>query len=240
MKSASLLVVADSSRAKLLQSQLRLPALPWVVRNVPMKSQVSFSDLSHSVMKPSDKFRVVYHGSGGRDHALDTVIRSMPEWPDNAELHLFGEFRKNNKDNYLQLSLEANVRHKIHFHGWIDLDHLNQILPEFDLGLSMIRPSNDNWKYSAGASNKRFQYMQAGIPQISDDAVDVVKLIEDQGVGFCISTEEPEAVARIVNKYYKAPALRIEHGKRARSLFLDELYYEKEFLPVLTFIKDGA
>lgn len=105
-----------------------------------------------------------------------------------------------------------------------------------DLCLTLLRPKTLNFKYSAGASNKRFESMACGVPQVSDSGPGLRGLIENTGVGVCLPRLEPEALGRTVSLLLENDDGRSRMGRRARRLHLERLNYETEFEPVLDFV----
>jgi glycosyltransferase involved in cell wall biosynthesis len=233
---ANLVLVADKQRAVLLQKQAGLPINLKVVRNLPLRSSSS-----NTPVGDTGAFSVVYCGSISYcAHAFDTVIKSMGDWPPAVNFHIYGNPSNAERKALELLARQMGVFERLRFEGWVPTSHLIDRLQTHSVGISLLRPLNDNWRYSLGASNKRYQYMQAALPQVSDDLEPVVSLIERNRIGFCVSPDDPKALAAKINLFYQNELLRREYGQRAYELYRSELYYEKEFAPVLHFLEDGG
>jgi len=229
----SLVVVPDSDRAALLVRQINLTKMPIVVRNLPLPKMAE--------QKPStcDKaiFSVVYHGSVGFSQALDTVIRSIPYWPETVTLHIYGVPSNTKRAQLEGIAKNIDVLDRVFFEGWISFEKIIHTISQHSVGLSLLRPENDNWRFSAGASNKRYQLMQAGLPQITDDGEEVRKFIEGDGVGICVSPEDPYAIANAVNFFYTNRALCKEIGEKAIHLIETKYRYDYEFQSIVNYIE---
>lgn len=231
----SLVVVADAQRAVLLQKQAGRSLNIKTVRNVPLLK--TLVQLGSAVADGGEQpFSVVYHGSLGPEQSIDTTIESMPFWPAAVRFHIYGNPGGERRKELEALANRLGVADRLQFEGWVRTTGLMNKLQRHSVGLSFMKPTTDNRKCSAGASNKRYQYMQAGLPQISDDNPDVRELVEGNRVGFCVPLDNPRAIAEKINLLCQDRALRAEMGRRGRQLYETEFHYEKEFAPVLKFI----
>ena len=233
IKKFSLVVAADSYRSEILQKKLGLKNVPLTIRNLPM-----LQDSLKIIKKPAQKpFSVVYHGSIGTTQALDSIVRSMKFWPEDVKFHVYGTPSSQTLNHLKQLASADKVDSRLVFEGWFPTSEIISHLQKHSVGASFYRPKNDKNKFNAGASNKRYQYMQAGIPQISDTNPGIVELIEENGVGLCVSPDDPPAIAKAVRFFYENEAMSQQYGEKALSLCQTDFYYEKEFLPILDFIR---
>ena len=102
-----------------------------------------------------------------------------------------------------------------------------------DVAATLLVPHCLTTRFCAGASNKRFETMAVGVPQVSDRNPGVPELVERNGVGLCAPHDNPEAIGRAVARLLNDAPLRREMGERARRLHLERYNYEREFAPVL-------
>jgi glycosyltransferase involved in cell wall biosynthesis len=232
---ATLLLVPDAQRAVLLQKQAGRVLNIRTVRNVPLLKAAARKAF-HTTAGDKYSFSVVYHGSLGPAQSIDAVIQSMPLWPPKVRFHIYGRPGVERQMELEVLARQLGVDERLCFEGWVPTKNLIERLREHSVGLSFLKPETDNWKYSAGASNKRYQYMQAGLAQISDNNPDVIQLIEGNKVGFCVAPDNPRAIAEKVNLLFQDKSLRAKFGSNGHRLYETEFYYEKEFAPVLSFI----
>lgn len=230
MPRADLVTVADSNRANLMKTISPAPRKVETVRNLPLKE--------HALVKSTPKkecFRAIYFGSFGDSQCLDTIVSSMPDWPDDVSLHCYGEPSQHFRDKMKETAVALGVDDRLHFEGWINADRLIDVASTYSVGFSMLRPLNNNWRFSAGASNKRYQIMCAGIPQITDDGLGVRELIQLNGVGACAAPDDPNAVAELICAYHANPDRVSREGNTARRLIVNSLNQETEFARILRF-----
>ena len=223
-------VVADGVRARLLGEQLRLNRPPIVVPNYPL----AWTDTPPPWSLPKGApFEVVYAGSIGSDQKIDTIIASLTHWPEAARLLLFGDLRTSWARSIATSATVAGWSKRLTFAGWIDYDKLPDRLARAHLGVSFLDPGILNWRTSAGASNKRYEYMRAGLPQIGDMNPGVPDLIEGNGIGRCVKSFSPKELATLVEGYVRDPARCTEEGRRAYKLHRTKFNYQSAFKPVL-------
>ncbi|HIE98811.1 MAG TPA: glycosyltransferase, partial [Fuerstia sp.] len=217
-------VVADEDRADLLSSQIDLSERPLVLPNYPLLDDGEFC-------LPDDNgaFETVYAGSLGKDQALDSVIRSVNDWQPRVRLNLVGSTDTPMARELQALVDELGVADRVIFHGQMPLTDVQKFLRKCHLGFSFLRDHHDQWRYATGASNKRYQYMQAGRPQISDRNPGVPALIEQQGVGRCVVPDDLSGIAQAVNFYASSPAECTRAGQHAYQLYRRQYHYELPF-----------
>lgn len=225
-------VVADCKRAILLQDQLGLQEKPTVVENYPLLDSISLMSRSQC----GDEFRVVYVGVLGWNQSIDVIINSVPAWPDRARLYLVGSASSEFVQQQQQRVSDLGISDRVIFEGWMELPDVRQFLRTCNLGLCILRPTHDQLKFAAGASNKRYQYMQAGLPQISDTNPGVPELVEEQRVGFCVAPDDGNAIAQSVRKYCEDPSGCAKSGERAFELYRTRYHYEVPFQKVIEWI----
>ena len=227
--------MADQGRAELLVKQMDLPTPPAVVPNVPLANR----DDDHGDHSNAG-FEVIYGGSLGSDQMIGLIIRSVPLWPADARLVLVGDDTKPHGQTLKALVAELGLTDRVAFEGWMNLDDLVARYRKAHLGISLLTANSAQWILSVGASNKRYQYMQAGLPQIGDQMPGVPELLEGNGVGRCLVEYDEQAIADIVHDYHANPDKRREAGRKARALHLERYNYQTAFQPTLSWIRQDA
>lgn len=230
----SRVVVADHGRAAELKDQLKLTALPEVTPNYPLKD-----DAPWAPVEESPGFEVIYGGSVSPNHMIDLVIRSVPFWPKETRLTLLGDDTKPPAVKLKELARSLGVADRVTFLGWVDLDKVIDRYRRAHLGIALLSTAQTQLMLSLGASNKRYQYMQAGLAQIGDRVLGVPEMLEGDGIGRSIADYSEQAIADVVAYYLAHPAERIEAGRRARQLHLERYNYQNAFEPTLRWIKEG-
>jgi glycosyltransferase involved in cell wall biosynthesis len=223
-----LIVVADAHRAVLTQKALGLPTLPLSIENYPLRA--SAPSAHH---KSRRRFEVVYCGVLGLSQMLDVVVRSIPEWPPDAVLVLIGDTSTPTAARLRQLAAEVGVADRVEFLGWIDTPDAERRIAQCDLGIALLDPAFEQWRTALGASNKRFQFMKAGLPQIGDGNPGVSELLEGNRIGACVAKHESSAIAALVHAYADDPQRRAAEGARSFRLHQTEFNYERVFQRLL-------
>jgi glycosyltransferase involved in cell wall biosynthesis len=176
---------------------------------------------------------VLFHGVVGDSYALSPLVRSMAYWPREALCVLAGisttAFKRRLQDEAQSLGFGA----RLVFLGMPDPAENWSLRASADVAATLLVPHDLSTRFCAGASNKRFEAMAVGVPQVSDRNPGVPELVEGNGVGLCAPHGNPEAIGRAVARLLNDAPLRREMGQRARHLHLERFNYETEFQPVL-------
>jgi glycosyltransferase involved in cell wall biosynthesis len=191
-------------------------------------------------VEPVEGFEVIYGGSISPNHMIDLVIRSVPLWPAKAHLTLLGDDTRPQALQMKALAQSLGVGDRVRFLGWVDLDHVIDRYRRAHLGIALLAPSHDQLVFSIGASNKRYQYMQAGLPQIGDLIPGVPEMLADGGIGRSIRDYSEQSIADLVDHYLRHPEERTLGGRRAEQLHLTRYNYQNAFAPTLRWIEEGT
>jgi glycosyltransferase involved in cell wall biosynthesis len=234
---ADLVVLPDPGRAKLLQRAIPSAPAPAVVMNCPRRlHQLPAPTLrerlkARGVVVPGPT--VLFHGVVGGSYALSPLVRSMAYWPPESLCVLAGistaAFRRSLQAEAASLGFGA----RLVFLGVPDPAENWSLRAGADMAATLLIPNSLNTCFSVGASNKRFEAMAAGVPQVSDRNPGVPEMVEGNGVGLCAPHDNPEAIGRAVAKLLNDEPLRRQMGAQARRLHLERFNYETEFQPVL-------
>ncbi|WPY96231.1 glycosyltransferase (plasmid) [Limimaricola variabilis] len=214
-------VVPDESRAAHTADVLRLATRPLVIENYPLRVTAPMP------RRDTGRFEVVYCGSLGLNQKLDMLIRSVPLWPETAHLVLIGNDTTPIGRQLHAMVAEAGLQKRVHFLGWMETSAAEQRLADADLAVAIFDDSSEQLRTALGASNKRFQYMKAGLPQIGDMNPGVTELLD--GIGVCLSAHDPEEMAGLVAAYAADPERCRAEGTRAFERHREKYNYEQVF-----------
>lgn len=228
-------VVADEGRAKLLAEQMGLTRPPVTIPNFPLHE----ADQAGAAPKAA-RFEVIYGGSLGEDQMIPLIARSVALWPKDAVLVLIGDDTKPHVRALKAQIKDLDIEDRVIFEGWLDLDKLIGRYRRAHLGISLLSTKYLQWVMSVGASNKRYQYMQAGLPQIGDRMPGVPELLEGNQIGRCIVDYDEQSIADLVACYINDPAECAAAGRRAQTLHQERYNYQLAFEPTLRWIREGA
>jgi glycosyltransferase involved in cell wall biosynthesis len=163
----------------------------------------------------------------------------MKQWPKNSVLVLAGSVTDAYRTQLLAAAEAAGVADRIIFLGVVSPDDIWAIRAGADVALTIMEPQGSlNRELAAGASNKRFEAMAAGVAQVSDCNPGVPEIVEQTGVGICVLHDDPASIGGAVARLLNDAGLCQQMGGRARQIHLDRFNYEAEFAPVLNRLLD--
>jgi len=147
----------------------------------------------------------IYQGALNKDRGLEYLIESM-QFVDGYKLLIVG-------DGDIKLELQGLVFKKqlfdkVKFTGLIEPTILKKITPKAKIGFSVELPSNDNYRYCL--PNKLFDYLQAGIPTIAYENLEIKKLFNQFKIGLLIKNHDPHELAERILYLINTPSLMSE------------------------------
>jgi glycosyltransferase involved in cell wall biosynthesis len=186
-------ITVNESIAKIYEAKYAKSIL--VVRNVPEKyeNQISFS--KSKIGLPEDKFILIIQGSGlNVDRGVEEAVLSM-QFIDNALLVIVGS------GDVIPIAKEIvsqkRLDDKVKFFDKRPYLEMMQLTSNANIGLSLDKPLSDNYKFSL--PNKLFDYIQAGIPILSSELIELKKIITKYEIGCFVKTVSPEEIAKNIN-----------------------------------------
>jgi len=135
-----------------------------VIRNVPQK-------ITFAKKKPAGKF-ILYQGAVNEARGLENLIIAM-KYVD-APLRIYGE--GNIFERITALVEKNNLENKVMIKGMLSPDFLRDITGSAYVGINLVEPIGLNQLYSL--ANKFFDYIQAGIPQLTMNFPEYKKINE--------------------------------------------------------------
>ena len=226
-----LVVCPDSMRAAQIRKALGLAATPTVVPNYPMPLKTALPPRAAPQGRP---FEVIYAGSLGSDQKIDFICASVALWPENTVFTIVGD---------LTSPRAADLRDRfptprLRFENWVPFDRLIERLCRADLGISLLDGSQFQWASALGASNKRYLYMQAGLPQIGDMNPGVADLLEGNGIGQSLKDYSPAELAGLVAAYAADPARCAREGEKAEDMCRRVFNYADAMRPLFAWLRE--
>ena len=208
-----------------------VPNCPRLIRNLP---RPILREILGEKAPPSGSI-VLYHGAVGPDHGLETAIHSMGRWPDGSVFVIKGRCRPAYAERLKEAASRCGVLSRVLLHdsGFSSYRDHYAMIAGADIGWTVLEPRSANWRYSAYASNKRFEYMALGIPQVSDTNPGTAELVEGNGCGTCIPPDSADAAGDAIARLLNDTPLREEIGQRGRNLHLERFHYDLHFARVM-------
>ena len=93
------------------------------------------------------------------------------------------------------------------------------------MGLTLDKDTNINYRFSL--PNKLFDYINAGIPVLSSNLIEIRNIIETYNIGEILQNHQPKDIAQHINKML-ADELKMLEYKKNTHIAADELCWENE------------
>lgn len=179
------------------------------VKNVPI-----LEGFLQCTRKPDNGvFDIIYIGGLSEIRGIGNIIRAMQYVRhDNARLWLYGRF---SPDEYEEEIRTLKGYERVSYKGIVDMKEIPSLLSSMDAGIVCFLPEPN---HVAAMPNKIFEYMASGLPIIASSFPLWKEIIVESVCGLCANPEDPEEIARAIDKLIENPALRkqmSDNGKRA-------------------------
>jgi glycosyltransferase involved in cell wall biosynthesis len=196
-----------------------------VVRNIPLlANQTNFKKMSKEELGMStDKKIIVLQGAGiNIDRGAEEAVQAM-QYVDTAVLLIIGSGDVITVLKQMTVDLKLNDRVK--FIGKVPFEKLLQYTHHADLGLTLDKDTNINYRYSL--PNKLFDYIHAGVPVLASNLIEIKKIIAEYDIGNCITSHNPRHIAEKINHILKDTAT-LQLWKKNTKIATEKLNWEIE------------
>ena len=142
---------------------------PIIIPNYPLKKVYS-KHIKKDISNTS-RLRLVYQGSIGKGHGLESIIKILNQPINNKslELHLVGKIRAPYLQQLNTLAKQNGVLDRFEYHGMKPFTQLPAFLSAFDVGIAIHEPYNITYATGGSASNKIYEYAALGMPVLLFD-----------------------------------------------------------------------
>lgn len=175
---------------------------PIVVRNMPRKLRVEVKLKSKEELRlPLNAKIVLLQGAGiNVDRGAEELVEAM-KYLEGTVLMVVGS--GDVIPQLKELVARENLEGKVIFTGKVPYEILQAYTALADLGVTLDKPTNINYRLSL--PNKIFDYIQAGVPVLASDLVEVARIVYDYNVGVVSTSFEPQELAKIICNALNSP-----------------------------------
>ena len=150
-----------------------------VVPNVPQQSEPAMARPRSELGWPEDRPVMLIQGAFmDRDRGALDAVRALPLLP-GYHLALIGAGPEHQAAP--EVARKLGVEDRLHAHERMPFEALRGCTASADIGLSLDRPSVDNFRFSL--PNKLFDYLHAGLPIVCSDLPVAGRFVKAEGIG---------------------------------------------------------
>ena len=193
-----------------------------VIRNVPI--------LSEDVAEVSVGNYILYQGALNMGRGLEALMEGMAYV--NADLYIAGE--GDLSAELRAFAAELPHKEKIRFLGYVRPADLKKYTNEAKIGINLVEHLGLSYFYSL--SNKFFDYIHAGKPQVTMNFPEYKKLNDQYDVAVLIDEPEKKLIASAINKLLTDVKLYVELEHNTIEAKKD-LNWQKESVKLTQFYK---
>ncbi len=222
---ANRLITNNASFAKGIAQGVVPESAFTFIKNAPDSAMIKTDDsfkLQQFIPQALHHKKILYYvGQLSFDRKLDTLITGM-QWLPDYVLLIQGSGFAEMAFHFKETIQQSSVADRVFFLPPIpDRDIINYAHTA-DIGV-FICDSNDNKMFHA-LPNKLFEYIYAGIPQVSSDGIEIRQFIETTDVGLIFDAYDPASFAKSVHDISESQTYqRIKaHVLKARSDLIAE------------------
>jgi glycosyltransferase involved in cell wall biosynthesis len=240
-RGAQLVIFPNEARALIAHSELGFSEDRLrIVWNVPRQSELPPLD-----SQPETPLIVYYHGSISPGRVPLAVVEALRRLGDRARLLIAG-YEAPGAPDYIRRLLEfgggSYPTSVVHYAGQVSRANLIATASRAHVGLALLptSPANDlNIRHIAGASNKAFDYMAAGLALLVSDRSDLRDMFVGPGYARACDPTDPGSIAAALTWFLDHPAERRTMGTSGRAKIAAEWNYDTAFAPVMAALAEG-
>ncbi|MCR5646440.1 MAG: glycosyltransferase family 4 protein [Bacteroidales bacterium] len=192
-KLKEMITVCDSI-AELFEQQYGVKC--HVVRNIPARAALPPKGDPQALDLPVDKHLLVLQGSGiNIQRGAEELVEAM-QYLDDCFLMVIG-----GGDVLPALKQMANDLHiddRIRFLPRMPYQHMMAYTQLAELGFVLDKDTNLNYRFCL--PNKLFDFIQAGVPVVASNLVEVGKIIKKYHIGLFIPDHDPKSIAATIRQ----------------------------------------
>ncbi len=233
LQRAALVVVPNFERSRMLSAR-GTAGETLVVWNCPSRSEV----VPRHPRDASNVLRAVYHGTIVPARLPLTIIDALARCRNRVELTVIG-YETIGAPGYARELLERaeslGIGDRVTLAGILPRSKMLAVTSQSDIGLALMpmAGADINERTMAGASNKAFEYLAAGIPILIADLPDWRALYVERGVGLRADSANAASLASAFDWAFEHRDELSGMGELGQRVVEEEWNYEVQFDPVV-------
>jgi glycosyltransferase involved in cell wall biosynthesis len=233
---ARLVITPNRERGRLMQQQIGFtPERLRTVWNLPRRAELP----PFPAVPPAPPLILYFHGSITPDRLPRTVVRAVLAFKGKVILRI-GGYEAPGARGYVQelvaLGRGTDGRALVNYIGPIaERPDLLAAAAHAHVGLALMPLGSDdvNMRHMAGASNKPFDYMAAGLPVLVSDLEEWRDLYVAPGYGLACDPDDAQSIIEALRWFLGHGAERHAMAARARAKIEADWNYDTAFAPIL-------
>lgn len=172
-------------QSKKVNRPILLPNYPIEIPNIGNKEKI--------VSKP---VKLVYAGGIGRTRGLDILMELINKISEkDVTLTIYGNFEDDcEKEEFFRW---VNENKNVIYKGYLPYNLLLKEIHKYDIGLAFYKRKT-SYKNIGENTTKIFEYMQFGLPVITQDFPILNRIISEDNAGICVDTSKKEWIEKII------------------------------------------
>ena len=224
-------ITVNNSIKNIYEKKYKVPVT--VVRNVPYNYVIS--EASQKVILPPDKKILLIQGMGiNENRGAEEAILTMQYLPDDYILYFIGSGTIWGR--LKQLVLELKLSEKVIFIEPLPYLEMMEYTRQSFLGL-IFEKIDASEEHLFALPNKFFDYVHAGIPVLSSEAVEIKLLIDQYHVGDTIGNFDPSEIAKKILEISKNKNV-YDLWKQNTAEASEDLNWENEEKSLINFMQN--
>ena len=189
----------NETLAKIYSEKYHIPV--HTVRNVPKLDGYKKNENIHNIREkygiaPTD-YLLIYQGAVNKDRGLEELIEAFTYLPEVYHLLIIGSGDVH--QTLLEKTIELKLK-QLHFTGQISFCELAAYTIQADLGVSLEKSTNLNYRYAL--PNKVFDYLASGVPILVSPLTELCAILDKHDVGKLLPSHEPKVIAETIESIF--------------------------------------
>tara|TARA_B110001452_G_scaffold75636_1_gene61381 strand:+ start:1326 stop:2486 length:1161 start_codon:yes stop_codon:yes gene_type:complete len=193
-----------------------------VLKNGPLEgTDIKSSDKIRTILNLKIHNKIIlYQGVFNKGRGLKKLIKSFEFVNQSIHLVLIGDGPL--KKELITISKKLN---NVHFIPTVKQKELIYYTVSADIGVLLIEANNKSKELTL--PNKVFEYMNAGIPYVTNNRPEASKIISENNCGFIFDDQTPELIGQQFNEVIKEDLK--SYGQNGRNAIEKKYIWQKDF-----------